>query len=78
MTAGNPVAFNILKERLRTPASPMGVSIKYKLIQKGKNCTCPYIFSSRLLFSQQIHLEFGQEFFSYPLLKFMLLQCIDS
>jgi len=24
MTAGNPVAFNILKERLRTPASPMG------------------------------------------------------
>jgi len=34
MTAGNPVAFNILKERLRTPASPMG---GYLMAQKQQD-----------------------------------------
>lgn len=34
MTAGNPVAFNILKERLRTPASPMGA---YFMVQKQQD-----------------------------------------
>ena len=33
---------NIIAERLRTPASPMGVSINASSSKKGKDSTCPY------------------------------------
>ena len=68
---------NFIAERLRTPASPMGVSIKSKIIQMEKDCTCPQTLSSWLLLPCN-YTQFGQEFFSYFPLKSMPSQCIVS